>query len=362
MQEGRAYKLPYLEEFLLELINNNYSNQTVKNYKRDLSFFEAYLWQEKKRFEQVDKVSITKYKGFLQSGNHTQVLLDYEKEKLRITIEGQMDYAVIQSDPEGSSSKPSRIDFSQTRVLSPRSINRMLSALRGYLKFLVDIDQDPPVSADSIKLIKTERKESQVAELEDLIRLIEAPEIYEHERKIKKRNRAVLELLFSTGMRISELVSLNKDQLNMYKESTEDGIAGKLYVQGKGKKSRFVYITPRAKEHLAAYLETRRDDLPALFLPYRGGRAGTKDASSIRLSIRYIQDKIAEYRKRLGIVVPTTPHSLRHGFATYLAEGGANPAAIQRLLGHESLQTTTRYVHASDRFAQEVHEKSHPLR
>jgi len=103
----------------------------------------------------------------------------------------------------------------------------------------------------------------------------------------------------------------------------------------------------------------RKDDHPALFIPYRGSRVGTKDA---RISDVYLQSKIKEYREKLGINVPTSAHSLRHGFATYLAEQGANPAAIQILLGHESLDTTTRYVHASDHFAEAQHKKFHPLK
>jgi site-specific recombinase XerD len=102
----------------------------------------------------------------------------------------------------------------------------------------------------------------------------------------------------------------------------------------------------------------KKFDSPALFIPFSGVEA-RKEKS--RLSTNYFQEKIAEYRRKLGILVPTSAHSLRHGFATYLAENGANPAAIQILLGHESLNTTTRYVHASDRFAEETVKKNHPL-
>ncbi|MCA9374809.1 tyrosine-type recombinase/integrase, partial [Candidatus Dojkabacteria bacterium] len=196
---------------------------------------------------------------------------------------------------------------------------------------------------------------------------------------------------------------------------------GKLFILGKGKKQRFVYLTDRALGWLDKYLtvrlryanasgnhgkelidrETHMDksvsqdlvqsssnslpevqdasggnknivlvenyrssgflskfDSPALFIPFGGRRSGKRDA---RISTNYFQEKIADYRRRLGIQVPTSAHSLRHGFATYLAENGASPAAIQVLLGHESLNTTTRYVHASDKFAEEQHRKKHPL-
>ena len=99
-------------------------------------------------------------------------------------------------------------------------------------------------------------------------------------------------------------------------------------------------------------------DSPALFIPFSGSRAGKPNA---RISTNYFQERIVVYRKKLGIQIPTSAHSLRHGFATYLAEGGANPAALQILLGHESLNTTTKYVHASEKFAEETVRKNHPL-
>ncbi len=270
----------------------------------------------------------------------------------------------------------------------------MLSALRSYLRYRIEFDLDVPIAPDAIKLLKTERKKSQVAEIEDLVRLIECPMVFEKNPKVALRNRAMLEMLFATGMRISELINLNIEQISS---------AGKIFIMGKGKKERFVYLTPRSLSWLDKYLEIRikharsennydekksdefsnilvseretykyikmiekfREsgflssfDSPALFIPFSGGRDGKMKN---RLSTNYFQEKISEYRKKLGIIVPTSAHSLRHGFATYLAENGASPAAIQVLLGHESLNTTTRYVHASDKFAEKTHKGSHPL-
>jgi len=156
-------------------------------------------------------------------------------------------------------------------------------------------------------------------------------------------------VLFATGMGISELCNLNRQQI--------DG-SGRIFIMGKGKKQRFTYLTPRAQSCVEEYLSTRTDDSPALFIPYRGRNAGNRTR---RVSTNYLQDRIVRYREKLRINVPTSAHSLRHGFATYLAEEGASPAAIQILLGHESLATTTRYVHASDRYAEETHHKFHPL-
>ncbi len=340
--------MPHIDDFFMELSNNNYSLETIKNYKRDLHLFSEFLKKEKISFRKISKKTITFYKGFLKSGEYYSFLA-------KISQETRND-----GDNEKSGSKGSKNDERDKGGLSSRSINRMLSALRSYLRFLIDFDYKSPLAPDSIKLIKSEKKESKVAEFEDLVKLVEFPSEFEKNKKVAKRNRAILELLFSTGMRISELVNLNLEDLDL----TPDRLKirqGKVYVMGKGKKQRFVYITDRCKAHLEAYLKIRDDSLPALFIPFRGLRKSKDNPQDIRISVRYIQDKIASYRRYLGIIVPTTPHSLRHGFATYLAEKGANPAAIQRLLGHESLQTTTRYVHASDRFAQKAHKKYHPL-
>jgi integrase/recombinase XerD len=160
----------------------------------------------------------------------------------------------------------------------------------------------------------------------------------------------MLETLFASGMRISELINLKRVQLDP---------SGKIFIQGKGKKQRFIYLTARAKNHIDKYLKTRDDNSPYVFIPKRGANAGDNTKP---ISPNYLQMKIKQYREFLGITIPLSAHSLRHGFATYLAEHGANPAAIQILLGHESLETTSRYVHASDRYAEDSHRKFHPLK
>lgn len=330
--------LPHKEEFLLDMTNSNYSKETVYNYDRDLAVFEGFLTICKIQFSEIDKKVVMQYKGFLQAGNYLLELKKIGWERL-----------FLNSTAPGSG----RAGKGKTGPLASKSINRMLSSLRSFLRFLIDFDLEPrPIAPEAVKLVKLERKISQVAELPDLIRLVECPTEFEKDKLVASRNRAILELLFSTGMRISELTKLDREQVNVSEDQ------GKLYVTGKGKKQRFVYLTPRAQKYISEYLETRNDPYPALLIPYRGGRAGRR---AQRLSVNYIQSKIAEYRRRLGIIVPTSAHSLRHGFATYLAEQGASPAAIQILLGHESLNTTDKYVHASDKFAAETHKKYHPL-
>ncbi|MEA3356839.1 MAG: tyrosine-type recombinase/integrase [Patescibacteria group bacterium] len=423
------YKLPQQEDYLLELQNNNYSNRTTYNYDRDLSVFARFINHQDVDFDEIDKKCITLYKGYLKQGQHLQVhkrdkqLLEHELKRLSLrNVDGTTKTEASFSKGSKTHEKDSvetkhRLDTVKKSGLRPedvlghygrssgnsgtglgsRSINRMLSAVRSYLKWRVDFDMDVPIPPEAIRLIKTERKKTQVAELKELVSLIECPSTFEKDHRVAARNRAMLEILFSTGMRISELVGLNLEQIND---------RGKIFIMGKGKKQRFVYLTARARHYLDEYLKVREDAkarkprggsvsegsegsaqvvedkvgvsppldrkpiVPvstafiekrknaAVFIPYRGGRDGKRGK---RISTNYLQEKIAVYRRRLGIVVPTSAHSLRHGFATYLAENGANPAAIQVLLGHESLQTTTRYVHASDKFAEKTHRESHPL-
>lgn len=295
--------------------------------------------------------------------------------------------------------------------LKTSSINRMLSALRSYLKFRIEFDLDIPIPPDGIKMVKKEKTVKKVAPLEELIKLIEAPMEFEKDERVALRNRCMLEMLFATGMRISELVNLDLDQLNS---------EGKIYITGKGKKERAVYMTQRSLNWLNKYLKLRLEyafseeernekqgdvnklltdigvgensntedinnlevfdtenrkyiklleeyrksgflekfNSPALFIPFVGIRSRKPNA---RISTNYFQEKIADYRRRLGIQIPTSAHSLRHGFATYMAENGASAVALQILLGHESLDTTTKYIHASEKLAEEAVKKSHPL-
>jgi len=309
--------LPYLDDFLLHLQTSNYSPETTYNYERDLIVFERFLNNELKltNFQKVSKQTILRYKAFLTSQD-------------RLTAR----------------------DFKAKKLLASGSINRSLSSLRGYLKYLIEMDYQSPISPETIKLVKMERKHPRVAEFNQLVELIESPSALEKNKKVAARNRAMLEMLFATGMRISELINLKKSQIDD---------SGRIFILGKGKKERFVYLTPRAVAYLKKYLNEYRDHSDFLFVPMRGRNAKVRNN---KISPNYLQERIKFYRESLRLNIPISAHSLRHGFATYLAEEGANPAAIQVLLGHESLDTTTRYVHASDRYAQDVHRKFHPLK
>lgn len=309
-------QLPYLDDFLLDLQTRNLSEETVYNYERDLKVFENFLNDINTPFEKIDKKTILNYKAYLTSRDR----------KTPKSIIGK-------------------------KKLASFSINRVLSSLRSYLKFLTDLDYPIPLPPNAIKLIKTESKLPRVAEFDEIKKLLEAPTQFEKNKIVALRNRAILETFFSTGARISELINIKLSDIDK---------RGRIFIRGKGKKERFIYLTSRAQRHVKKYLEVRAGgDSPYLFVPYRGKNINVK---AKKLSPNYLEERIKKYRELLGLNIPVTPHGLRRAFATLLAEKGASVAAIQILLGHESLDTTTRYVRASNRFAEETFQKYHPLK
>ena len=309
-------QLPYLDDFLLNLQSNNYSEETIYNYERDLLVFQNFLNEINLSFEGIDKKTILNYKAYLISQDRKTPKIQKAKKRL-----------------------------------SSYSVNRMLSSLRSYLKFLIDLDYSVPISPTAIKLTKTIKKVPRVSEFEETVKLIESPIQFEKNKVVALRNRAMLETLFSTGVRISELLNIKMSDIDK---------SGRIFIKGKGKKERFVYLTPRAQRHIKKYLEIRGEtESPYLFIPYRGKNVNLK---AKKVSPNYLEEKVKKYRELLGLNIPITVHGIRHAFATYLAESGASPAAIQILLGHESLETTTRYVQASDRYAERIFKKYHPLK
>ncbi len=309
--------LPYLDDFLLGLQANNYSQKTLYNYERDLEVFQQFLQKiTVVDFKKVNKKTILNYKAYLSSRDR--------------------------QTPKSQKGK---------KQLSSYSINRMLSSLRSYLKFLIKMDYELSITPISIDLVKKDKKQPRVGEFEEIKKLIESPTRLEKNKKVALRNRAILEVFFSTGVRISELVNI---------KITDIDKTGRIFIKGKGRKERFVYLTPRAQRHIKKYLEIRGESQSSyLFVPYRGKNIRIKNK---KMSPSYLQEKIKWYRELLGLNIPISAHGLRRAFATYIAEKGASVTALQILLGHESLDTTTRYVNASVRYAEKVHRKYHPLK
>lgn len=317
--EGKNEKdldiLPLVSDFFTYLQTNNYSPETIYNYKKDILYLANFLQSRSSTVDNLNKKLVNDFKGYITSEERLTVTMGRKSEKR----------------------------------FSAVSTNRCLSVTRSYIRFLIEQDYPCPVMPEQFKLVKTDKHHPHVAAMEELVKLIEAPSMLENNAVIATRNRAMLEVMFSTGMRISELLSLNKRDLND---------SGSIFITGKGRKQRLVYLTNRAKFYIEEYLKYRNDLQQALFVPTKGRNI---NKSQRRISPNYLQEKIKRYRERLKINIPVSAHSLRHGFATYLAEEGASPVAIQILLGHESLNTTTRYVNASDKFAEETHRRMHPL-
>lgn len=223
-----------------------------------------------------------------------------------------------------------------------------LIALRGFLSYLSKRDI-ASLSADKIELPKVARKQVTFLDFDEIERLIDAVESSEGETKL--RDRAIIELLFSSGLRVSELVGLNRDHVNTKRRE--------FTVRGKGKKDRPVFISQTAAEHIDNYLAGRLDNLPPLFLNYSRNNRVSTAGDYRRLTARSIQRLITKYAKLAGITKHVSPHTMRHSFATDLLMNGADIRSVQSMLGHSNISTTQVYTHVTDQHLKEVFEKFH---
>jgi site-specific recombinase XerD len=227
--------------------------------------------------------------------------------------------------------------------------NYHLIALRSFLKYLLKRDI-PVVAPDKIDLPKAESHSIKFLEREHIDRLLNMPEL---SKKEGLRDKAILEMLFSTGLRVSELVGLNRDQINF--DRKEFGVIGK------GRRARVVFLSDSAVEWAKRYLDAREDDSPALFIRYAGKKpeSGEDVKESARLTSRSVQRLVEKYVKKAKLPIKITPHGLRHSFATDLLSGGADLRAIQEMLGHKNVSTTQIYTHVTNPQLKSVHEKFH---
>lgn len=227
--------------------------------------------------------------------------------------------------------------------------NYHLIALRSFLKYLAKRDI-ASVSADKIDLPKAESRSLKFLERDMVDRLLGMPELSSVEGR---RDKAILEVLFSTGLRVSELVKLNRDHINL--ERKEFGVIGK------GRRARVVFLSDAAVKWLHDYLATRDDDMPPLFIRYSGKTPDANDRTgeTIRLTARSVQRLVEKYVKKAKLPIKITPHGLRHSFATDLLSGGADLRAIQEMLGHKNVSTTQIYTHITNPQLKTIHEKFH---
>jgi len=341
----RSFQRPgFIQQFIHYLsLEKNASPHTCRCYRKDLEGFEDFLKSSGMylnptgvvEIEKVDRIAIRKYMSFLHRKNKKS------------------------------------------------SIARKISTLRSFFKYLIREQVIASNPAKSVSTPKVEKTLPTTLTVDEAFRLMESPQsIPEKSSEVSKENRlrdrAILELLYSSGLRVSELVGLNLNQL--------DSDLGIARVMGKGRKERIVPVGVKAIEALKAYLEERgvSRSLPPGQKPLRGGArpggrasrramrlsepaAGPEGEDPIfinsfggRLTTRSVGRLVKKYTRHSGIVRKVSPHSLRHTFATHLLDAGADIREIQEMLGHSSLSTTQRYTHVSMGKLMEVYDKAHP--
>lgn len=313
-KKNQIYK--YITEFLEYCeIEKNRSKRTLRNYHHYLTRFAD--WAKKQNVakpEEIDLELVRQYRLFINR----------------------------YKDKKGSSLKLS-------------TQNYHITALRSWLKYLIKRNIDT-IAPDKVELAKTPDRDITFLETHEIEKLVEVTN-QEKDEETRLRDRAILETLFATGLRVSELAALKKTSVNL---KTKE-----LPVRGKGDKLRLVFLSDDAVEVLKKYLEKRSDNSKALFV--RNDRAGNSIEAEIEshgdghggLTPRSIQRLLKKYAKLAGISKPITPHTLRHSFATNMLQNGADIRSVQTLLGHSSITTTQIYTHVTNQRLKEVHEKYH---
>lgn len=240
---------------------------------------------------------------------------------------------------------------SNNQPLQKNTQNYHLIALRSFLKYLAKRDVKT-LAAEKIELAKMPQRQIEFMEGSELESILQSPLKDEAPAVIKLRNRAILELFFSTGLRISELCSLKKTDVNLTRDE--------FTIRGKGSKLRIVFLSNQAKSCIADYLQKRTDTSPYMFVAHdraQKGRDEKKDEEP--LTPRSIQRMIKKMAMIAGVNKKITPHVMRHSFATDLLQNGADIRSVQTMLGHSSITTTQIYTHVTDRQLKEIYKKFH---
>lgn len=304
----RALLLDYLEYLEIE---RQVSVYTIRNYAHYLNRFLSFLVANfpGESITEVNQTTVSKYRVYL-----------------------------------------SRFADDHGKLLGKTTQSYHVIALRSWLKWLTKRDYSV-MAPEKIDLPKGESHSFFHLTVEQVERLMEQPRISNVQGL---RDRVVLEVLFSTGLRVSELRSLNRDQVNTQQKE--------LSVMGKGRKIRVVFLSKRASAWLERYLITRQDSWTPVFIRYARERVAiTADGESMRLTTRTIQRIVEKYRKSARLTVPITPHGLRHSFATDLLSKGAGLREVQEMLGHKNVSTTQIYTHVTNLQLKQVHEKFHSM-
>jgi site-specific recombinase XerD len=240
-----------------------------------------------------------------------------------------------------------RLPTSTNDELSKITQNYHLIALRSFLRFCAKQDWET-LQPDKIELARTKRPQVTFLTPEELASLTKQPDT---SKLNGLRDRAILELLFSSGLRVSELVGLDRDHINLKRRE--------FMVRGKGQKDRPVFISDEAATWIEKYLAMRTDNTKPLFIRYSGSKKIDNSGNFTRLTARSVQRMVGRYALLAGITKHVSPHTLRHSFATDLLMNGADLRSVQAMLGHSNIATTQIYTHVTDPHLKAVHEKFH---
>jgi len=306
----------------------------VKQLPELIDEFLEYLEVERN----CSKLTIRDYRHYLDVFNQwfSSVLPDKSIENLDLSIVRK--YRVFLSN---------RIDDKQM-TLKRVTQNYYVIALRSFLRYLIKNDHKT-LEPSKIDLPKTESRSVKFLTKEMVDRLVTTPDTSKEEGL---RDRAIIELLFSTGLRVSELVSLNKDKIDL--DRREFGVIGK------GSKLRLVFISDRAADWIKRYLDERKDSFKPLFIRYSGTIIEENNGEKMRLTARSVERIIRKYVIKSRIPVnDATVHTLRHSFATDLLTNGADIRSVQEMLGHKNISTTQIYTHVTNPQLRNVHETFH---
>jgi len=237
------------------------------------------------------------------------------------------------------------------KPLKKSTQNYHIIALRSFLKFLAKRDVKA-LAAEKLELMKIGERSVDFLEGFDLERILDAPLKAKSAQVIRLRDRAILELLFSTGLRVSELANLKTDSINLKRDE--------FTVRGKGDKPRVVFLSNQARSAISKYLAERMDQSPYLFVSHdRAVKAREGDREEKPLTPRSVQRMVEKYAKAAGLTKHVTPHTLRHSYATDLLMNGADIRSVQAMLGHASINTTQIYTHVTNRQLRDVHKAFH---
>ncbi len=289
--------------------------------------------------------TLNNYKRYLE------YFLEYAKNKHDITNPGDITEEVLREYRLYLNRKSTNNTRNKDETLKKKTQNYYLIALRAFLKYLAK-KSVRSVSPEAIELSKVPERLVDHISIEELDRLLKAPENEKNELR-KYRDKAILELLFSTGLRVSELCSLSRD-LDISKDE--------FPIRGKGDKVRVVFISDEARVAVKKFLEKRKDIDDAMFVQIENKTLKNKGKNGLRLTSRSIERIVKYYAVKAGISKKVTPHVIRHSFATDLLSNGADLRSVQALLGHSSITTTQIYTHITDKHLRDVHKNFHNKR